>query len=325
MRRREFITLIGAVGAWPLAARAQQQVMPTIGFLDGGSQATTLSVVAAFKQGLLDTGYVEGKNVLIEFRWANAQYDQLPALAADLVRHQVAVIATDTPVAALAAKQATTSIPIVFGLGSDPVRDGLVASLNRLGGNITGATFFSNLLSAKRLDLFHRLVPNANVIAVLLNPKNANVELEGHQTQEAARLLGLQLVLLQATGEREIDEAVASLIQQGAAALIVSGDAMFYGRRAQIAELALRYKSPTSCPFRDQTAAGCLMSYGASIPETFRQAGNYVGRILKGEKPADLPVQQPTKFELVINLKTAKALGLDVPTGLSATADELIE
>jgi putative ABC transport system substrate-binding protein len=324
MRRRKFITLLGgAAVAWPPAARAQQH--PMIGFLDGGSQASTLSVVAAFKQGLLDTGHVEGKNVMIEFRWANAQYDQLPALAADLVRHQVAVIATDTPVAALAAKQATTSIPIVFGLGSDPVRDGLVVSFNRPGGNITGATFYANLLSAKRLDLFHRLVPNAAVIAVLLNPKNANVELEGHQTQEAARLLGLQLVLLQATGEREIDEAVASLIQQGAAALIVSGDAMFYGRRAQIAELALRHNIPTSCPYRDQTAAGCLMSYGANISETFRQAGNYVGRILKGEKPADLPVQQPTKFELVINLKTAKALGLDVPIGLSAAADELIE
>ena len=326
MKRREFITLLsGAAAAWPLAVHAQQPAMPVIGFLDGGSQATTLSIVAAFKQGLLDTGYVEGKNVMIEFRWANSQYDQLPALAADLVRHQVAVIATDTPVAALAAKQATTSIPIVFGLGSDPVRDGLVVSFNRPGGNITGATFYANLLSAKRLDLFHRLVPNAAVIAVLLNPKNANVELERHQTQEAARLLGLQLVLLQATGEREIEEAVGSLIQQGAAALIVSGDAMFYGRRAQIAELALRYKIPTSCPFRDQTAAGCLMSYGARIPETFRQAGNYVGRILKGEKPADLPVQQPTKFELVINLKTAKALGLDVPIGLSAAADELIE
>jgi putative tryptophan/tyrosine transport system substrate-binding protein len=217
------------------------------------------------------------------------------------------------------------SIPIVFGLGSDPVRDGLVVSFNRPGGNITGATFYANLLSAKRLGLFHRLVPNAAVIAVLLNPKNANVELEGNQAQEAARLLGLQLVLLRATGEREIEEAVASLIQQGAAALIVSGDAMFYGRRAQIAELALRYNIPTSCPYRDQTAAGCLMSYGANISETFRQAGNYVGRILKGEKPADLPVQQPTKFELVINLKTAKALGLDVPIGLSAAADELIE
>jgi putative tryptophan/tyrosine transport system substrate-binding protein len=326
MRRREFITIVGSAAAsWPLAARAQQPAMPMIGFLAGTLEETGRPIVAAYKQGLLDTGYVEGKSIMIEYRWANAQYDQLPALAADLVRHQVAVIATDTPVAALAAKRATTSIPIVFGLGSDPVRDGLVASFNRPGGNITGATFYANLLSAKRLDLFHRLVPNAAVIAVLLNPKNANVELERHQTQEAARLLGLQLVLLQATSEREIDEAVASLIQQRAAALIVSGDATFYSRRRQIAELALRYNIPTCCPFREQTAAGCLMSYGAIISETYHQAGNYVGRILKGEKPADLPVQQPTKFELVINLKTAKALGLDVPIGLSAAADELIE
>jgi ABC-type uncharacterized transport system substrate-binding protein len=299
--------------------------MPVIGFLAGTLEETGRPIVAAYKQGLLETGYVEGKSILIEYRWANAQYDQLPSLAADLVRHPVAVIATDTPVAALAAKRATTSIPIVFGLGSDPVRDGLVASLNRPGGNITGSTFYANLLSAKRLDLFHRLVPNAAVIGVLLNPKNANVELERHHTQEAARLLGVQLVLLQATSEREIDEAVASLIQQRAVGLIVSGDATFYSRGRQIAELALRYNIPTCCPFRDQTAAGCLMSYGAIISETFRQAGNYVGRILQGEKPADLPVQQPTKFELVINLKTAKALGLDVPIGLSAAADELIE
>jgi ABC-type uncharacterized transport system substrate-binding protein len=326
LQRREFVTLLGsAAAAWPLAVRAQQQVLPTIGFLAGTLEETGRPLVAAYKQGLLDTGYVEGKNMLIEYRWSNAQYDQLPSLAADLVRHQVAVIATDTPVAALAAKGATTSIPIVFSLGSDPVRDGLVASLNRPGGNITGATFFANLLSAKRLDLFHRLVPNAAVIAVLLNPKNANVELEGHQTQEAARLLGLQPLLLQATNEREIDEAVASLIQQRADALIVSGDATFYGRRKQIAELALRYNIPTCCPFRDQAAAGCLMSYGAIISETFRQAGNYVGRILKGEKPADLPVQQPTKFELVINLKTAKELGLTVPQTLLSTADEVIE
>jgi ABC-type uncharacterized transport system substrate-binding protein len=325
LNRHEFITLLGGSAfAWPLSVHAQPTI-PTIGFLDGGFQETSLPIVAPFKQGLLDSGYVEGKNVLIEYRWANAQYDQLPALAADLIRHQVAVIATDTPVAALAAKQATTSIPIVFSLGSDPVRDGLVANLNRPGGNITGATFFANLLSAKRLDLFHRLVPNAAVIAVLLNPKNANVELEGQQTQEAARLLGLQLVLLQATSEREIDEAVVSLIQQRVAALIVSGDATFYGRREQIAELALRYNIPTCCPFRDQTAAGCLMSYGAIISETFRQAGNYVGRILKGEKPADLPVQQPTKFDLVINLTTAKALGLTIPEPFLLRADELIE
>jgi len=325
MRRREFITLIGGAAAWAVAARAQQPAMPVVGFLAGGLERTGLPIITAYKQGLADIGYVEGKNVMIEYRWANAQYDQLPALAADLVRHRVTVIAADTPVAALAATRATTSIPIVFGLSSDPVRDGLVAGLSRPGGNITGATFFSNLLSAKRLDLFHRLVPNAAGIAVLLNPKNANVELERTQTEEAARTLGLQLVSLQATNEREIDEAVASLIQQSVAALLVSGDVLFYGRHAQIAELALRYKIPTSCPFRDQTVAGCLMSYGANPSETQRQAGNYVGRILKGEKPADLPVQQPTKFELVINLKTAKALGLSIPESFLSLADEQIE
>jgi ABC-type uncharacterized transport system substrate-binding protein len=326
MRRREFITLVGsAVAAWPFTARAQQSVMPVIGFLAGGLERTGLPIITAYKQGLADMGYVEGKNLKIEYRWANAQYDQLPALAADLVRRQVTVIAADTPVAAIAAKQATTSIPIVFGLGSDPVRNGLVASLSRPGGNITGATFFSNLLSAKRLDLFHRLVPNAAVIAVLLNPKNANVELERSQTEEAARTLGLQLVWLRATNEHEIDEAEENLIQQRAAALIVSGDVLFYGQRAQIAEFALRYKIPTSCPFRDQAVAGCLMSYGANPSETQRQAGNYVGRILKGEKPADLPVQQPTKFELTINLKTATALAIEVPDSVELLADEVIE
>jgi putative ABC transport system substrate-binding protein len=330
MRRRKIIALIGGAAALSansssVAVRAQWPAMPVVGFMHGGSLKGEEYAIAAFGQGLGETGYVAGKNVAIEYRWANGQYDQLPALAADLIRHQVAVIAAVTPVAALAAKQATTSIPIVFSLGSDPVRDGLVGSLNRPGENITGATFFGNLLSAKRLDLFHRLVPKPTVISILLNPKNANVELERHQTQEAAQLLGLQLVLLQATNEREIDEAIASLIQQRAAALIVSGDVTFFSRRQQTAELALRHNIATSCPYRDQTAAGCLMSYGANISETHRQAGNYVGRILKGEKPADLPVQQPTKFELVINLKTAKTLGIDVPIGLSAAADELIE
>jgi putative tryptophan/tyrosine transport system substrate-binding protein len=325
LHRRALITLLGGAAAWPLAARAQQTAIPVIGFLSGSVQATGFAIMAAYKQGLLDTGYVWGKNVMVEERWANGQYDQLPALAADLVRHQVAVIATDTPVAALAAKRATTSIPIVFGLGSDPVRDGLVASLNRPGGNITGATFFSNLLSAKRLDLLRGLVTNATVIAALLNPKNANFAFERQQTEEAAHSLGLQLLSLQATNENEIDEVFGSLIQQRVGALIVSGDTTFYGRREQIAKLALRYTIPTCCPYRDQTAAGCLMSYGANVSETQRQAGSYVGRVLKGEKPADLPVQQPTKFELVINLKTAKMLGLTIPPTLIALADEAIE
>jgi putative ABC transport system substrate-binding protein len=237
----------------------------------------------------------------------------------------VAVIATSTPVAAVAAKRATTSISIVFSIGSDPVRDGLVASLNRPGANITGATFFANLLAAKRLELLHQLVPNANVVALLLNPKNLNVELEKKETQEAAHALGLQLVLLQASTEREIDESFANLAQQRAGAVLVSGDVLFSDRREQIVELAARHAVPTCFANRVQAVAGGLMSYGVANTDTFRQAGNYVGRILKGEKPAELPIQQPSKFEFVINLKTAKALGLTVSNSMQLLADEVIE
>jgi len=331
MRRRDFISLLGgslvgsAAASWPRAARAQQPAMPAIGYLSGGRLEGQSDTTAAFKQGLSETGYIEGKNVAIEYRWANGQYEQLPALAADLVHHQVAVIATVTPVAALAAKQATTSIPIVFTTGSDPVRDGIVPSLNRPGGNITGATFFSNLLTAKRLELLHQLVPNANVIAVLLNPKNLNVELEKKETQEAARALGLQLVPVQASTEREIDDLFANLAQQHVGGVLASGDVLFSDRRQQIAELAVRHTVPTCFAGRLQVVAGGLMSYGARNTDTFRQAGNYVGRILKGEKPSELPVQQPTKFEFVINLKTAKALGLTIPHNLLVLADEVIE
>jgi putative ABC transport system substrate-binding protein len=331
MRRREFIALLGgslvggAAASRPRAARAQQPAMPAIGYLSGGRLEGQTDTTAAFKQGLSETGYIEGKNVAIEYRWANGQYEQLPALAADLVHHQVAVIATVTPVAALAAKQATTSIPIVFTTGSDPVRDGIVPSLNRPGGNITGATFFSNLLTAKRLELLHQLVPNANVIAVLLNPKNLNVELEKKETQEAARALGLQLVPVQASTEREIDDLFANLAQQHVGGVLASGDVLFSDRREQIAELAVRHTVPTCFAGRLQVVAGGLMSYGARNTDTFRQAGNYVGRILKGEKPSELPVQQPTKFEFVINLKTAKALGLTIPHNLLVLADEVIE
>jgi len=331
MRRRDFISLVGgslvggAAASWPRAARAQQPAMPAIGYLSGGRLEGQSDTTAAFKQGLSETGYIEGKNVAIEYRWANGQYEQLPALAADLVHHRVAVIATVTPVAALAAKQATTSIPIVFTTGSDPVRDGIVPSLNRPGGNITGATFFSNLLTAKRLELLHQLVPNANVIAVLLNPKNLNVELEKKETQEAARALGLQLVPVQASTEREIDDLFANLAQQHVGGVLASGDVLFSDRRQQIAELAVRHTVPTCFAGRLQVVAGGLMSYGARNTDTFRQAGNYVGRILKGEKPSELPVQQPTKFEFVINLKTAKALGLTIPHNLLVLADEVIE
>jgi putative tryptophan/tyrosine transport system substrate-binding protein len=327
MKRREFIALLGgAVTAWPIAARAQQPAAgPVVGFMHGGSQQGLKDEVVAFEQGLRETGYVPGKNVTVEYRWAEGRYDRLPELAANLVRRQVAVIATATPVAALATKEATKSIPIVFALGSDPVKDGLVASLNRPGGNITGATFFNNLLVAKRMELLHQLVPNAKIVGVLLNPKNANVELETNDSQTAARALGVELVLLRATDEPGIDKAFASLVEQRAAALLVSGDVLFTTRREQIADLALRYAVPTSVPNREQVLAGGLMSYGANRTDTFRQTGNYVGRILKGEKPSDLPVQQPTKFEFVINMKTAKTLGLTVPNSMQLLADEVIE
>ncbi len=325
MRRREFVTLLGGAAAWPLAARAQQPALPVVGFMHGGAEQGQEYAVAAFEQGLAETGYVAGKNVTVEYRWAEGQYDRLPELAAGFIRRPVAVIAAGTPVAALAAKQATTSIPIVFALGSDPVRDELVARLNRPGRNITGATFFNNLLVAKRMELLHELVPNAKIVAVLLNPKNANVEFETIDSQMAARALGLELVLLQASNETEIVKSFANLVERRAAALLVSGDVLFTSRREQIAELAMHHAVPTSCPSRQQVVAGGLMSYGASISDTFRQSGNYVGRILKGEKPADLPVQQPTKFEFVLNLKTAKILGLIVPNSMQLLADEVIE
>jgi len=323
--RREFVAGLSGTAVWPLAGRAQQPALPVVGFLNPGSSVATRYQAMAFAQGMSQTGYVEGRNVAVEYRWANGQYDQLPAIAAELARRQVAVIGVVSPVGALAAKQATTSIPIVFALGSDPVKDGLVASLNRPGGNITGATFFANLLDAKRLGLVHQFVPDANVIAALLNPKNASFALEKNETQEAARTLGLELVFLQASTEREIDDSFLTLTQQHAAALFVAGDAFLGGHADQIATLAVRYGVPTSFALREQAAAGGLMSYGASITDTVRQAGNYVGRILKGEKPVDLPVQQPTKFEFVINMKTAKALGLTIPHDLLVLADELIE
>jgi putative tryptophan/tyrosine transport system substrate-binding protein len=326
MKRRAFISLVGgAVVAWPLAAHAQQPATPVIGYLSGASSEGQAETTAAFQQGLNEAGYVEGRNVAIEFRWANGRYDQLPTLAADLVHRQVTIIATSTPVAALAAKRATASIPIVFVTGSDPVRDGLVASLNRPGGNITGATFFSNLLAAKRLELLHQLVPAAARVAALLNPKNLNFEFEKHEAQEAARALGLQLVLLQAGSESEIEGAFAKLAQQRVDALLVTGDVIFSDQREQIAKLAVRHAIPTGFANRLQAVAGGLMSYGARNVDTFRQGGNYVGRILKGAKPADLPVQQPSKFEFVINLKTAKALGLTVSNSMQLLADEVIE
>jgi putative tryptophan/tyrosine transport system substrate-binding protein len=325
VKRREFITLLGGAAGWPMAARAQQPAMPVIGFLNSASLEPNRNLVETFVQSLSQSGYIEGKNIRIEYRWANGQYDRLPALAVELVQRQVAVIAAAAPVAALAAQKATTSIPIVFGLGSDPVKDGLVASLGWPGGNITGVTFFSNLLAAKRVGLLHQLVPDSKIFATLLNPKNANIELEKRDTQEAARALGLDLAVVQASTAREIEDAVASVFQQHAGPLLISGDAFLLNQSDQIAKLGMRYVLPTCFAFRESAAAGGLMSYGADRNDTWRQVGNYVARILKGEKPGDLPVQQPTKFELVINLKSAKALGLTLPPTLLALADEVIE
>jgi putative ABC transport system substrate-binding protein len=324
--RRELIAALGGSAvAWPLATRAQQRAMPMIGFFHATTAEANHHTIVAFREGLSRTGYIEGQNVTIEYRWAEGQYDRLPALAAELVRLRVAVIAANTPVAARAAKQATTSIPIVFTVGSDPVKDGLVTSLSRPGGNMTGATFFSNLLTAKRFELLHELVPNARVFSALINPKNANAEMQITEAQEAARAMALQLVLVKAMTESEIDASFGSLKQQQVQALLVLSDAFLNNHATQIAKLALRYGLPTCFAFREPAIAGGLISYGSSQTDAYRQTGNYAGRILKGEKPADLPVVQPTKFEFVINMKTANSLGLAVPNSMQLLADEVIE
>ena len=322
--RREFITLIGGAAAWPFAARAQQPTVPVVGLLQGADYDDPI-LTAALRLGLSQSGFVEGKSVTIEYRDAHGQYDRLPALAEELVRRQVAVIGTVTPIAALAAKAATTAIPIVFTLGSDPVKDGLVASLNQPGGNVTGVTFFGNLLDAKRLELLHQAVPMAAPIAILLNPNNSNAVFELNDTETAARALGLQLFVVRASNEREIDAAFATLVQQRVMALLVFADQYLFSRRGQIALLATRHAIATSFNNRDGAAAGGLMSYGANLSNAYRQAGIYIARILKGEKPADLPVIQPTKFDLVLNLNTAKTLGIEIPLKLLALADEVIE
>jgi putative tryptophan/tyrosine transport system substrate-binding protein len=328
MQRREFITLVGgAVAAWPLAAHAQQPAMPLIGFLRSTSLADSTHLVTAFRQGLKEAGYIEGQNAAIEYRWADNQIDRLPSLAADLVRRQVSVIAVlvGTP-ATLAAKAATATIPIVFQAGTDPVAAGLVAGLARPGGNVTGVTTLNTELAPKRLELLRELIPTANIIALLVNPTSPFIaENMSRDLQSAARTLGLQLHILNAGTERDFDAVFASFVQLRAAALVIAPDAMFISRSEQLAALTLRHAVPAIAQFREFAAAGGLMSYGGSFTEAARQVGVYTGRILKGEKPADLPVQQITKVELIINLKTAKALGLTVPPSLLARADVLIE
>jgi putative tryptophan/tyrosine transport system substrate-binding protein len=326
MQRREFIVFLGGTAvAWPLAARAQQPAMPTIGFLNIGS-SSQVTLVAAFRQGLNDEGYVEGRNVTIEFRFAEFQPDRLPPLADDLVGRKVAVIAaTGGTVTALAAKAATTTIPIVFTTGDDPVKVGLVPSLNRPGGNLTGISLFGSGLGAKRLGLLHQILPSATTLGVLVNPKNPETENEATDVRETARMLGIQILVASAITESDLDAAFASLVERRAAGVIMTYDTFLYIHRDQIGGLAAHYSLPMMQTSREAVMAGGLISYGTSIPGVYRQAGGYVGRILKGAKPADLPVPLPTTFELIINLKNAKELGVTIPSGVMAIADEVIE
>jgi putative ABC transport system substrate-binding protein len=324
MRRRDFITLLGGAAAWPLAARAQQDALPVIGFLNGASAWEYSRFVAAFRQGLTEAGSVENKNVIIEYRWAEGHYDRLPVLAADLVRRQVAVIVANSP-AAVAAKATTTTIPIVFTTSADPVQLGLVASLNRPGGNLTGVTTLGAEVGSKRIELVHELIPSAAIVGLLLNPTFPDAEAQMTNMQAAARTLGLKVHAQYASSEREIDDAFATLVQRGAGALVIGIDPFFTTRSEQLAALALHYRLPTVYQYREFAEAGGLMSYGTSLSDTYRRAAVYAGRILKGAKPSDLPVQQAAKLELIINLKTARTLGLTVPLPLLGRADEVIE
>ena len=327
MKRREFITLLGsAAAAWPLAARAQQAAMPVVGFLGAPSAAPYARYVAAFHQGLKEVGYVEHQNVAMEYRWADGQYDRLPALAAELVNRRVAVI---VPIggapATLTAKAATSTIPIVFNLGADPIGLGLVTNLNRPGGNITGIAMMTLEIETKRLELLHELAPASTALAVLLNPTNAQAQTQEREAQRAARVIGRQVLILKAGTEREIESAFAALVRERAGGLLVGGDTFFNSQETLFVVLSARHAIPTIYPFKAFVDAGGLMSYGTSLLDAYRQTGVYAGRVLKGERPGDLPIVQPTKFELVINMKIARALDIAISPTLLARADEVIE
>jgi putative ABC transport system substrate-binding protein len=325
MQRREFITLIGgAAAAWPRTSKAQS-TLPVIGFLNGASPDGYMPMVAAFDQGLKEAGYVDGQNVTIEYRWADGQYDQLSAWAADFVRRPVSVIAATGTAASLVAKAATSTIPVVFTTGGDPVQLGLIASLNRPGGNVTGVTGLTGEVAPKRVELAHELVPDAALVGLLVNPRNPNVETLKRNSQAAAATLGLQLVTVQASTETEVDEAFTTFSRKRVSAVVIGPDAFFNSHAELLAMTALRHSVPAIYEFRQFVAAGGLISYGGNIADAYRLAGAYIGRILKGDKPADLPVQQSTKVELIVNLKTAKALGVAVPLSLLVRADEVIE
>jgi putative tryptophan/tyrosine transport system substrate-binding protein len=326
MRRRDFITLVGGAAAtWPLAARAQQQSIPVIGFLAGSSAGSSRSPLAGFRQGLRQTGYVEGQNVHIAFRWAQGRYDRFPELAAELVGLPVAVIAAFSPAAALAAISATKTIPIAFITSSDPVKLGMVASLSRPGGNATGVAFFDSELVGKQFELLHELMPKAAVIGLLVNPTNPNAEIQLRDVPVATRALGLQIVVQHVSSERDLETAFTTFGRQRAGGLVVASDPFFYSVREQLAALAARHALPAIYADREYVADGGLMSYGTSISDAYRQAGVYTGRILKGDKPADLPVQQAVKVELTVNLQTAKALGVEMPLALLMRINEAIE
>ena len=325
MRRREFIGLLGGAAAWPLAARAQQSTMPVIGILVAGSREADAFRIDAVRQGLKETGYLEGQNVAFEYRWAENRYDQLPTLAADLVGRQVAVLVALGSAASVAAKASTATIPIVFQTGIDPVQFGLVASLARPGGNVTGVTYLGGELTTKQFELLHETVPKSAIMGMLENPTNPTADSVRRRVQETAEALGRRLIVAPAVVESDIAPAVASLAQQGIRALVVRSDVLFNGRPKQLVPLSAQYALPAIYPLREFAVAGGLMSYGASLREALHQVGLYTGRILKGEKPSDLPVQQSAKVEMVINLKTATALGLTIPLPLLGRADEVIE